>query len=152
MLWAEKVILGFSSSLRVWDCLTNCLENLYFCIFIYDHLWKHMEYMLWKPSLIIHPFSTTHNKKRVGLYTHLSWCLLWNPHYIHVWSSELERDIRGASLDWEKIWTSFIYASKHLNYQWLNLNSNHRIYLPPGKSFLVNFWHLQSAACAYTYA
>lgn len=24
-----------------------------------------MEYMLWKPSLTIHPFSTTHNKKRV---------------------------------------------------------------------------------------
>lgn len=56
-------------------------------------------------------------QKEGCLYTNLSRYLLWNPHYIHVWSSDLERDIRGASLDWEKIWTPFIYASKHLNYQ-----------------------------------
>lgn len=64
---------------------------------------------------------------------------------LHVWSSDLEDYIGGDSLDWEKIFSSTVFASKNPDHQEIHFNYIHRTYLTPRRNFLMK--RLTSPIC-----
>ena len=48
-------------------------------------------------------------------------------------------------LDWEKIWSSIVFASKNPDHQQIHFNYIHRTYLTPRSNFLMK--HLTSSIC-----
>ena len=82
----------------------------------------------WSSPIITHPLhSHLYNRGRIIGLVSRKYSLIQDAscktlHILHVWSSELKHYIAGDSLDWEKIWSSIVYASKNPDHQQIHLS------------------------------
>ena len=105
----------------------------------------------WNSPPTAHPLhSILYNKGRKrGLVSRI-YSLIRDASYkilpiVHVWSNEMKHYIGGDSLNWEKIWSSIVFASKNPNHQQIHFNYIHRTYLTPRRNFFMK--RLSSPNC-----
>lgn len=123
--------MGFVT-LMICDCFIICLEHHCFCTFNFQ-----------LSPLTTHPLhAILYNRgQKRGLFSRI-YSLFRDTSYktlpiTRVWLSELEHYIGGDSLDWDKIWSSIIFASKNPDHQQIHFNYIHRTYLTPRRNFLI---------------
>lgn len=105
----------------------------------------------WNTPLSTHPLHSILDKKgrKRGLVSQL-YTLFQTTSYkalpiIHVWTEDLKHYIGEVPLDWEKIWSSIVIASKNPDHQQIHFNYIHRTYLTPRKGYLMK--RLSSPNC-----
>lgn len=105
----------------------------------------------WNVPLTTHPLHSilVNNGRKRGVVSQL-YSLFRNVSYkalpiTQVWIEDLKQYTEEVMLDWKRIWSSTVIASKNPDHQKIHFNFIHRTYLTPRKAYLMN--RLSSPNC-----